>query len=532
MPLTAYASWVSISLQALTLSRVGKKVLAEVEQHGRRAMAALVAAGAAEAAPVSLQLTPADSQAVPSSMFRAGGAPAGAAPLRSQSTADTATTEGADSEPIAVEAAPWPAEDEADPAGYSSYEATDMDEDEVEEAAARQQAAALLDAAARDAVLAQPWAWLAGDSAAAPDAAQQQQQQRAGQQQQEARPQQGAQQPAAPAVAAEAGHSREWKAARRGVEWRVRWLEHRLAELHHQRLRYEQQLEAEAEREAARQQAAQQPAGEQQQQPQGAAAEAAENAAGQPAAAAAAAEQPPAQQEPEVKAEDGAALPATAEPSAAAQAPAVAGPRLWQHRPHRELAECQLPGLLQHPFIAAHSVLGARQQAAAGGGTTAAGGGAQLPAAMDSEDFPAEVHAALDLLDHKLSSLRRQLVAMQRPAAQAALHRVQSVRVPGYRGGGGGGARRGGGWTPRSGGATPRGTPRSGSLYRDSSLGKRRRVPVSCRAQQAAAHGVPAGVSPTSASRPPVLERVAATVPLCRQVGSAHGQHVCVVCWI
>ncbi|KAL4443443.1 hypothetical protein ABPG75_011180 [Micractinium tetrahymenae] len=464
--------------QALTLSRAGKKVLAEVEKQGRRAMAALVAASAVEAAPASLQLMPADSRAVPSSLFRSGttGASFDAALLRSQSMADTATTEGTESEPMAVDGAAWLAEDEADPAGYSSYEATDMEEEEGEEAAARQQAAALLDA-----VLAQPWAWLAGGSAAAapadaePQQQQQQQQQQGDQQKQEARPQQGVQQPAAPAAAAAAGHSREWKSARRGLEWRVRWLEHRLTELHHQRLRYQQQLAAEAEREAARQQAGQQPAAAAQQQQQGAAGEAAKKAAGQAASPAAAAQQPTAQpqQQPAVKLEDGKAAPASSEPAAAA-AVAAAGPpppRLWQHRPHQELAECQLPGLLQHPFIAAHSVLGARQQAAAGGGE-----GAQLPAAMDSEDFPAEVHAALDLLDQKLSSLRRQLVALQRPATQAALQRVQAVRVPGYRGGGGG-ARRGGGWTPRSGGATPRGTPRSGSLYRDGSLGKRRRVP-------------------------------------------------------
>lgn len=546
--------------QALTLSRVGKKVLAEVELHGRRAMAALVAAGAVDVAPASLQLTPADSQAVPSSLFRAGrrgsphvkpckavhstdlggtlqcvpgaapsalviavsaglaglaaypccsfahlfssrcqpaacmlapepfpapaaadgpavagGTSAGPALPRSLSTADTATTEGAEFEPLEVDGAAWPAEDEADPAGYSSFEATDVEEDAAEEVAARQQAAALLDAAARDAVLAQPWAWLAGDSAASPDAEQQQQ---AGQQQAQTQPLQGVQQAAAAAVPAAAGHSREWKAARRGVEWRVRWLEHRLTELHHQRLHYEQQLAAEAEREAARPQAAQQPAAaagaqqQEQQEQEGAAAGAATAVAGESAAAAA--------QQAEVKTEDGTAPPAAAEPPAAAGPPAAAvppPPRLWQHRPRRELAECQLPGLLQHPFVSAHSVLGARQHAAAGGGC-AASGGEQPPAATDSEDFPAEVHAALELLDQKLGSLRRQLVAMQRPGTQAALHSLQAVRVPGYRGGGSG--RRGGGWTPRSGGATPRGTPRSGLLYRESSLGKRRRVPVRC----------------------------------------------------
>jgi pyridoxal biosynthesis lyase PdxS len=59
--------------QGLVMLRAGKKLLAEMEAEGRRAMAAMVAAGAAAAAaPASLQMTAADSQALPSSLYRSG----------------------------------------------------------------------------------------------------------------------------------------------------------------------------------------------------------------------------------------------------------------------------------------------------------------------------------------------------------------------------------------------------------------------------------------------------------------------------
>ena len=58
--------------QALIMLRAGKKLLVELELDGRRAVAAMLAAGGAAAAPGSVQLTPADSQAVPSSLFRSG----------------------------------------------------------------------------------------------------------------------------------------------------------------------------------------------------------------------------------------------------------------------------------------------------------------------------------------------------------------------------------------------------------------------------------------------------------------------------
>jgi hypothetical protein len=146
-------------------------------------------------------------------------------------------------------------------------------------------------------------------------------------------------------------------------------------------------------------------------------------------------------------------------------------------------------------------VVGARQQAAsaAADASDVAAAGA---AAMESDDFPAEAHAALDLLDQRLSSLRRQLVALQKPAAQAAMQRMQAVRVPGYRGPSGQQRRGGGGFTPR-------GTPRSGgggggggSLYRDSSLGKRR------RAQVRAARFAPPPHPPTP--HPPTFQQAAA----------------------
>lgn len=438
--------------QALVMLRAGKKLLVEMEPEGRRAVAAMLAAGGA-AAPGSVQLTPADSQAVPSSLFRSGtaGTTPTAAMLRSQSTADTATTE-AESEPMQLDGpagASGAAAGEADmgdPAGYSSYEETDLDgEGDEEQGSQRQQQQQLLEYA-RDAVLSQPWGSVAGAAAAGPAALAAGQAGEEGvskeRQQQEQQPAAGAAAGAAPTGGGSA-HSKDWRQVRRGVEWRVLWLEHRLTELQHQRRRYQQQLGMEQQREAAAQ-------GEQQQEQQAAA-----------------------QQQQEAHA-----------------------PQLRQHRQRLQLPELQLPGLLQHPFIAEHSVLGARQRTAtaateageqqlepaSAAGAAGSGAGAALPAAMECDDFPAEAHAALDLLDQKLSSLRRQLVALQKPATQAALQRVQAVRVPGYRGvgqqqrrgfGGGGG----GGFTPRSGGATPRGTPRSNSLYRDSSLlAKRRRV--------------------------------------------------------
>ncbi|KAI7842908.1 hypothetical protein COHA_003419 [Chlorella ohadii] len=196
---------------ALVLQRGGRKILAEAEPDGRRWVAALAAS--VTAGPGSLHLTHGDSQAVPSGLARAATAPG---LLRSQSTADTASTE-ADLEPMQVDSLAA-AEGDVDPAGYSSFEETDLEEDEAEggwrvrRAGAAQQAAALFELA-RDAVLVQPWdaaAPLPAGGAAAPAAATQ-----AGEQ---ARQQQGAQPPAA---AEESGaHSREWRAARRGVEWR------------------------------------------------------------------------------------------------------------------------------------------------------------------------------------------------------------------------------------------------------------------------------------------------------------------------
>lgn len=46
----------------------------------------------------------------------------------------------------------------------------------------------------------------------------------------------------AQSAAATSGRSNAWKTRRRGVEWRIRWLEHRLQELHHQQRRYETRL--------------------------------------------------------------------------------------------------------------------------------------------------------------------------------------------------------------------------------------------------------------------------------------------------
>ena len=450
-------------LQALALQRGGRKLLADAEPDGRRSVAALAASVAA--GPGSVQLTGGDSQAVPSGLARVATAPG---LLRSQSTADTATTEG-DSEPMQLDSLAA-AEADVDPAGYSSYEETDMEEDEADAAclgrqaggppAARaQQAAALFDLS-RDAVLLQPWDAAAPAPAGAAPAGEQQRQQ------------QGAQPPAAAAAAAAGeeggaaggGYSREWKAARRGVEWRMRWLELRLTELQHQRRHYQQQLTAEQQREAAaaaqQQQAPAAPPAEQQQQ-QGKT-------------------QPPAgkaqQQQQQQAAAHQPAASSAADQKAGGKPPLPPSARQRLRHERQPLPGCQLPGLLQHQFVAEHSVVGARAAAAAAeaGSSEEAG-----PAPMEFDDFPAEAHAALELLDQKLSSLRRQLVALQQPAAGGALRGMQAVRLPGRPGGG---ARRPGGgvFTPRSGAATPRGTPRSGSLslYRDGSLSKRRRVQV------------------------------------------------------
>ncbi len=453
-----------LCLQALVLQRGGRKILAEAEPDGRRWVAALAAS--VTAGPGSLHLTHGDSQAVPSGLARAATAPG---LLRSQSTADTASTE-ADLEPMQVDSLAA-AEGDVDPAGYSSFEETDLEEDEAEggwrvrRAGAAQQAAALFELA-RDAVLVQPWdaaAPLPAGGAAAPAAATHMGEQ--------ARQQQGAQPPAA---AEESGaHSREWRAARRGVEWRVRWLELRLTELQHQRLHYQQQLTAEQQREeaaaAAAQQAAAAPPAEQQQQQQ---------------------QQGEAAQQITVQPPASATTPAEQKPAAAAGKPPLPPSARRRERQERQpLPGCQLPDLLQHPFVAQHSVVGARAAAAAGGGLADAQPAG--PSAVDSDDFPAEAHAALELLDHKLSSLRRQLMALQQPAGVSAFRGVQAVRLPGRPPGPG---RRPGGsgvFTPRSGGATPRGTPRAGSLslYRDGSLSKRRRVQVGARVAERAAVG-------------------------------------------
>ena len=398
---------------------------------------------------------------------------------RTQSTADTATTE-AESEPMQVDGSA--AEVDAGPSGYSSYEETDLEDEESAQGAwlAAQQ---LLDAAARDAVLVQRWGGGGAETQSEALPAGGQQQERA---QQEQQPPAAAAEASAAAAATAAlppgpGHSREWKAVRRSVEWRARWLEHRLSELQHQQQRYEAQLLAEDEAQARQQACASPPAA-------AAAAQQTQEKAQQRAQPAAQA----AQQQQQLQQQAAAQAQQQQQQERAAMPPPP--PRAWVRRPRRKLDDCQLPDLLQHPFVAVHSTLGARHAAAeaAGGGEGAAAAAAAAavaagPAAMDCDDFPAEVHAALELLDAKLSSLRRQLVALQKPATQAALQRVPAVRVPGYRGGGGG-VRNRGGFTPRSAGATPRGTPRGSSgLFRDNSLSKRRRVQV--RADRASWQG-------------------------------------------
>ena len=194
------------------------------------------------------------------------------------------------------------------------------------------------------------------------------------------------------AAAASAGPalSREWRQARRGVEWRVRWLELRLRELHHQRAHYQQQLSELSP-------AARPPPGQQQQQQPGPVLDGRRQREGK--------------------------QPQQLAPAVPAQQAAACEPRPWQAVP-----ELQLPQLLEHPFFGEHSTLGwqqsSKRQRTEGGAFVAADGsgppGQQQPPAVDDPDFPARAHAALDLLDRRLSSLRRQLVALQAPATLGA----------------------------------------------------------------------------------------------------------------
>ena len=329
------------------------------------------------------------------------------------------------------------------PAGwscYSDYGETDL-EDEAEQAQQRGSGGGWVGAAASgelrlggESVLALPYADSAGAAAATAEAA--------------------------PELAPAGGGAaqRAWKQSRRGVEWRLRWLELRMRELRHQRQRY-----------VDRQRAAQQ----------------AQQAAAEPAAA------------------------ATAGPQQGQQSAAEGERRHAPFARRQPLSNLQLPGLLEHPFFGEHSALGKRprEQAAAaaqqpelqqqqleGSAAAATAEGPSVAAAaaaagqpseavamqLDDPDYAARAHAALDLLDSRLAALRAEILSMQRPGSALLAGAGGGLGVPAASGGrllpllltgGGGGSGR-----PR--GRPPGSTPRARSLHKKDSLrdSKRRRA--------------------------------------------------------
>lgn len=322
--------------------RAGKKLLIEVETQGRKAIERLHPAGsAAAAAAAAVAATPLLSNVLLSPALTPGAGTPGI-------TAATSVPPGSASALLdAAAAAPQPDPlllEDPEEAGYSSFddEATDLEDDDlacVHGSVPAGLAPRPLLQLAGPAALRQPWS-LACPGTAGPSAL---------------------------------PLSREWRAARAGVDWRARWLELRLRELHHQRARYQEQL---------------------------AAAEAAEAQAAAAAAAAQQAPPPPPSCEPE---------------------------------PRRQVPELALPALLEHPFFAEQ--LGAKRQrlaAQSSNGDAAAALGAPegqrqqrrqqmaLAEVVNDPNYPARAHAALQLLDRRLALLRRQLVALQSPAAVAA----------------------------------------------------------------------------------------------------------------
>ncbi|GAB4819741.1 hypothetical protein N2152v2_006787 [Parachlorella kessleri] len=376
---------------------------------------------------------------------------------RSLSTLDTATTsEPARGGASAFDLDAWApgAPGEAEEGGYSSYSDTDLeDAGEVVEgptaaAAAADDDGALAPFAAfswqprggSGAVLAEELPWSMADIVA--EQAQQQQQQ---EQEQEG----GA--TLAPLVPS--GPQRRWKQSRRSVEWRVRWLELRMRELHRQRQRY-----------AAKRRQLQEQQGANDALPSAAT-----------AAAAAATVQPVV-----VKQEE-------------EQQPGGQQQRHHQPRPRQPQPQLQLPGLLAHPFFAAAAGRSAPplqlqqqpgQQSRQGGKAAAAAEAPSLQ--LDDPNYPARVHVALDLLERRLGALRHEVLALQRPdlaggsallgSGPAAAGR-SLLLLPQQRGGGRGRGRAPATPRSRSGmwGAVPAKPSSSQHHHREDALGKRRR---------------------------------------------------------
>jgi hypothetical protein len=161
--------------------------------------------------------------------------------------------------------------------------------------------------------------------------------------------------------------SKEWKSARRSTEWRARWLEMRLQVLHHQRRRYQEQLQAALQQER--------------------------------------------QQEVGSSVADGTAA-------------AAAGTARWEPKERVFVPELALPALLDHPFFAAHSAQGGRRK------PDTPRSPPRVDRLLEDDNFPARAHAALDLLDQQLATMRAQLLELQRSGSGAQAAAMQRPMGP------------------------------------------------------------------------------------------------------
>jgi hypothetical protein len=231
------------------------------------------------------------------------------------------------------------------------------------------------------------------------------------------------------------GLTEEWKNARRNVEWRIRWLEMRLRELQHHRNRYAEALEKKTCTNI-------------------------DDGVGEGGDV----------QDKQVQ------ITTTAPAPTATTTTTTTTTTTRKRRERKGVPELTLPNILKHPFFKDHSMIRNGSQhdhhpllPPSTRSTTAA----VIPA--DEPDFPARAHAVLDILSRQLADLRGQVESLQ-PSAQAGMMMmmqrgggrhgsrfgnpggggVPSRRSRGYLGGGGGGGGGGGsrarGTRPTSGG--------------------------------------------------------------------------------
>jgi hypothetical protein len=220
------------------------------------------------------------------------------------------------------------------------------------------------------------------------------------------------------------GLTEEWKNARRNVEWRIRWLEMRLRELQHHRNRYAEALEKKTCTNT-------------------------DDDGGEGA-----------------DVQDKQVQTTTTAPTATPTATATTTTTTRKRRERKEVPELTLPYILKHPFFKDHSMIRNGSQQDHHPLLPPSTIAAIIPA--DEPDFPARAHAVLDILSRQLADLRGEVESLQ-PSAQAGMMMmmqrgggrhgsrydnaggggVLSRRSRGYLGGGGGRAR---GSRPTSGG--------------------------------------------------------------------------------